>query len=148
MTRASKLLIFRDRAQMRAIESPSAGSVSKMDTIKPRLRRSPTLRHSPPLKHCYPSVRSESVCSVNCFKAEWGIRRLVVSTESRSPRRKPRRRDDSLGVFGVSDNQFFIKLTHHRNPRFLVGATPFETVILRPEILRPKTGLRMTLLKS
>src|SRR5207302_791887 len=52
-------------------------------------------------------------CSSNCFNAEWGIRCLAVSTESRSPRRRPRRRDDSLGVFGVSDNQFFIKLTHH-----------------------------------
>src|SRR5438105_8137278 len=89
------------------------GSVSKMDTIKPRLRRSPSLRHSPPLKHCHPSLRSEAVCSVHCCNAEWGIRCLVVSTESRSPRRRPRRRDDSLGVFGVSDNQFSIKLSHH-----------------------------------
>src|SRR5947208_16782803 len=58
------------------------------------------------------SLRSEAVCSVNCFNAEWGIRCLVVSTESRSRRRRPRRRDDSLGLFGVSDNTFS-KLPHH-----------------------------------
>ena len=78
-----------------------------------RSSRSPSLKHSPASKHCHPSLRSEAVCSVNCCNAEWGIRCLVMSTESRSPRRRPRRRDDSLGVFGVSDNQFFIKLTHH-----------------------------------
>ena len=86
MTRTSKPLIFRNRAQMRAIGSPSdGGSVSKMDTIKPRLRRPPSLRHSPALKHCHRSLRSEAVCSGNCFNAEWGIRCLVGEHRKQIP---------------------------------------------------------------